>query len=101
MWMFRKSFGECHRVFLCAFEPQSERSDAANREKGFESTRSCPCKLPRVSQCGKQFCIAYCDNTPEQVRMSANELGCRLNGHIRAERQWTLIERGCERVVHT
>ena len=100
VWMAREAFGQGHRVALRPLQPQCQRSDPADREKGFEGAGCCARELPGLPQRRQQVRVAHGDDAAEQVRVSADELRHRLHGHVGPERQWTLIERRSEGVVH-
>ncbi len=59
-----------------------------------------PDELAGLPQRRQQVRVAHGDDAAEQVRVSTDELRHRLHGHVGPERQWTLIERRSEGVVH-
>ena len=98
--MAREAFGQCHRVALRPLQTQCQRPSPADREKCLERAGCCARELPGLPQRCQQVRVAHGDDASEQVRVSADELGHRLHGDIRAERQGALIERRSEGVVH-
>ena len=98
--MANEALGQCHRVALRPLQPQCQRPSPANREKRFEGTGCCTRELPSKPQRRQQIRVAHGDDPAEQVRVPTDELRHRVHSHVGPERQWTLIERRSEGVVH-